>query len=183
MPTVSSATHKRGASSPELQVHKGFELRKVDVVTDARVRPEWLDVLDTVAAHDLLLASGHLSAEETVIVFTEARRRGVQRLMVNHPKMAFLGWNDLAAHALQALGAFLELGILPDLLGRPDQTSLHLIGKYPSNLLVFGSDLGHAHHPTPAQAAPGWLADLEQRAGAHAAVDIMTTNGRKLLMP
>ena len=57
LPTVSSATHQRGASSPELQVHKGFELRRVDVVTDGRVRPEWLDVLDTVAAHDLLLAS------------------------------------------------------------------------------------------------------------------------------
>jgi hypothetical protein len=183
LPTVSSATHQRGASSPELQVHKGFELRRVDVVTDGRVRPEWLDVLDTVAAHDLLLASGHLCADETVIVFGEARRRGVRRLLVNHPKMAFLGWHSDAASALRALDAHLELGILPDLLGAPDQTSLHLVGGYPSELLVFGGDLGHAHHPTPAQAVPGWLAELERRAGTDAAIDIMTTNGRKLLLP
>jgi hypothetical protein len=183
LPTVSSATHQRGASSPELQVHKGFELRRVDVVTDGRVRPEWLDVLDTVAAHDLLLASGHLCADETVIVFDEARRRGVRRLLVNHPKMAFLGWHSDAASALRALDAHLELGILPDLLGAPDQTSLHLVGGYPSELLVFGGDLGHAHHPTPAQAVPGWLAELERRAGTDAAIDIMTTNGRKLLLP
>lgn len=32
MPTVSTATHKAGASSPELSVHKGFEMRQVDVV-------------------------------------------------------------------------------------------------------------------------------------------------------
>ncbi|MFJ2116450.1 DUF6282 family protein, partial [Streptomyces sp. NPDC087850] len=31
MPTVSSRTHKAGAASPELSVHRGFELRPVDV--------------------------------------------------------------------------------------------------------------------------------------------------------
>ena len=81
MPTVSARTHKAGAAAPELAVHRGFELRLVEVMTDdMTLRPEWFDVLDVVAAHDLLLASGHLSAAETVVLFTEARRRGVQRL-------------------------------------------------------------------------------------------------------
>lgn len=182
LPTVSSATHQRGAANPELTVHKGFSLRRVEVVTQGRVRPEWFEVFDTVAAHDLVLASGHLSADETVLVFTEARRRGVRRLLVNHPKMAFLGWHDGAATALRALDAHLELGILPDLLGAPDHGSLTLLDEYPSELLVFGGDLGHAHHPPPAQAVPVWLADLERRAGTDTARAILTDNGRKLLL-
>jgi hypothetical protein len=63
MPTVSAPNHKAGANSPELSVHRGFELGPVAVTDSARrVLPAWHDVLDVVAEHDLLLASGHLAA-------------------------------------------------------------------------------------------------------------------------
>jgi uncharacterized protein DUF6282 len=183
MPTVSARTHKAGASSPELSVHRGFELGRVDVTTEGgTVLPQWFDVLDVVAAHDLLLASGHLSADETVVLFREAKRRGVQRLLVNHPKMAFLHWNDEASTALRELGAHLELGILPDLLGDADHSSLTLTRSYPTSLLVFGGDLGHAHHPPPAIAVAPWLVDLEKHVGADTATAIMTTQTRSLLL-
>lgn len=183
MPTVSSATHKAGAGNPELSVHKGFELGLVEVFKDGRLLPAWHAVLDVVAAHDLLLASGHLSLHETVALFVEARRRGVNRLMVNHPKMSFLGWNSEDCGRLRELDAYLELGILPDLLGGLEHSSLSLLDEYPHELLVFGADLGHAHHPAPPAAMPVWFRDLEAKAGEHTAHSIVTTNGRKLLLP
>jgi hypothetical protein len=183
MPTVSARTHKAGASSPELSVHRGFELGLVDVVDDGVLRSEWYDVLDVIAAHDLLLASGHLSADETVALFREARRHGVGRLMVNHPMMAFLRWNAEAAELLAGLGAHLELGILPDLLGDEDHASLRLTGTYPASLLVFGGDLGHAHHAPPSVAVPPWLHRLEHCVGPDTAAAIMTTQTSGLLLP
>ncbi|MGA8458774.1 MAG: DUF6282 family protein, partial [Streptosporangiaceae bacterium] len=165
MPTVSARTHKAGAASPELAVHRGFELGLVEVIDGGRIRPEWLDVLDVVAEHDLLLASGHLSAAETVTLFAEARRRGVARLLVNHPMMAFLGWNDDSARALRDLGAYLELGILPDILSDADHSCLGLADSYPASLLAFGGDLGHAAHDPPAVAVAPWLHALECRVG------------------
>ncbi len=183
MPTVSSRTHKVGASSPELSVHRGFELGPVDVIEDGNLRREWYDVLDVIAAHDLLLASGHLSADETVILFREARARGVQRLMVNHPMMAFLGWNAEAARILADLEARLELGILPDLLGDADHASLLLTGTFPTSLLVFGGDLGHAHHAPPSEAVAPWLRALEDCVGDEVAHRIMTTQTKELLLP
>jgi hypothetical protein len=183
MPTVSARTHKAGAASPELAVHRGFELGLVEVITGGRLRPEWFDVLDAVAEHDLLLASGHLSAAETVTAFAEARRRGVQRLLVNHPMMAFLGWDDEAAAALRELGAHLELGILPDILGGAARSCLALTATYPASLLVFGGDLGHARYDPPAVAVAPWLHALERRVGPARAAAIMTTQTRDLLLP
>jgi hypothetical protein len=183
MPTVSARTHKAGASAPELSVHRGFELRPVDVVDDGVLRPEWHEVLDVIAAHDLVLASGHLSARETVMLFRQARRHGVNRLMVNHPMMAFLRWNAEAAQVLQGLGAYLELGILPDLLGDQDHASLLLTATYPTSLLVFGGDLGHAHHAPPSVAVPPWLHRLERCVGSVTAAAIMTTQTSGLLLP
>jgi uncharacterized protein DUF6282 len=183
MPTVSARTHKAGAAAPELAVHRGFELGLVEVIDGGRIRPEWLDVLDVVAEHDLLLASGHLSAAETVTLFAEARRRGVRRMLVNHPMMPFLGWNGESARALRDLGAYLELGILPDLLGGPGRSSLALADSYPTSLLAFGGDLGHAEHDPPAVAVAPWLHALERRVGPARAAAIMTTQTRELLLP
>jgi hypothetical protein len=184
MPTVSAPNHKAGASSPELSVHRGFELGPV-AVTDSggRLLPAWHDVVDVVVEHDLLLASGHLAARETVALFAEARTRGAQRLMVNHPMMAFLHWTDDDAEALSAMAVHLELGILPDLLGDADHASLKLARTYPQSLLVFGGDLGHAHHEGPDTAVAPWLRDLETQVGAERAAAIMTTQTRSLLLP
>ncbi len=184
MPTVSAPNHKAGASSPELSVHRGFELGAVAVTDPAGgLLPAWHDVLDVVAAHDLLLASGHLAATETVTLFTEARRRGVRRLLVNHPLMAFLHWTPETSAALRALDVHLELGILPDLLGDADHASLGLTRTYPTSLLVFGGDLGHADHPGPATAVGPWLHDLQTRVGVDRATAIMTTQTAGLLLP
>jgi hypothetical protein len=182
MPTVSAANHKAGAHSPELSVHRGFELGPVAVTDgDGRLLPAWHDVLDVVVEHDLLLASGHLAADETVVLFTEARRRGAQRLLVNHPLMAFLHWTDEAAQLLQGLDVQLELGILPDLLGDDAHCSLNLTRGYPPSLLAFGGDLGHAEHAGPDTAVAPWLHELEARVGADRAAAIMTTQTRSLL--
>lgn len=184
LPTVSSRVHKAGRDSAELAVHRGFELSAVDVVdADGRLLPRWLDVLDVVATHDLLLCSGHLAARETVVVFTEAHRRGVRRLLVNHPLMAFLGWDDDAGVALKSLGAHLELGILPDLLGDAEHASLRLTDRYPHELLAFGADLGHADYPRPRDAVGPWLRSLEAKVGATAAHAIVNAQSQALVAP
>lgn len=182
MPTVSAATHKAGATNPEFNVHKGFELSLVEVFDDqGKLLPRWHDVLDVIAAHDLVLASGHLHINETIRLFRAARAHGITRLMVNHPKMAFLGWHREAAAHLRGLDARLELGILPDLLGDPAHASVTLLDEYPHELLVFGADLGHAHYPDPHHAVPAWLDSLERKVGADTAAAILTKQSQELL--
>ena len=182
MPTVSASNHIAHHQASELAVHRDFTLRLVEVVDDGRLLPDWYEVIDVVARYDLVLASGHLTIGETLILFAEARRRGVTRLMVNHPLMPFIGWVSGCVDELRRLEATLELGILPDILSRPAPSSITLADSYPAGLLVFGGDLGHAHYPQPKEVLPEWLHDLESHVGARAAARIMVTNGRELLL-
>jgi len=42
-------------------------------------------VLDLIAEHDLTLATGHVTPEETLQILEEAKRRGVTKAIVTHP--------------------------------------------------------------------------------------------------
>ena len=182
MPTVSAPAHIAASSSPELSVHRNLAFRQVDVLDDAgALAPAWRDVLDVVAAHDLVLASGHLTCAEALVLFRAAKVAGVTRMLLNHPRMPFLHWDDAAAPELAELGVVLELGILPDILTADGPPSTTLGAVYPHDLLAFGGDLGHAHYPTMEQALPGWLADLERCVGESDTELIMTTVGRRLV--
>ncbi|MDP9459199.1 MAG: DUF6282 family protein [Actinomycetota bacterium] len=182
MPTISAPAHIASSANPELSVHKGLAFRQVDVVDDAgALLPAWRDVLDVVAAHDLVLASGHLTCGQALVLFRAAKAAGVTRMLLNHPRMPFLQWDDAAAPEFAQLGVVLELGILPDILTTSGPPSTTLGEVYPHDLLAFGGDLGHAHYPTMEQALPGWLADLERCVGESDTEMIMTSVGRRLV--
>jgi hypothetical protein len=182
MPTISSETHKRNHQAAQLAAHQGIAFNSVPVCRDGRVLPEWHDVLDAVAAHDLILAAGHLSIDETVEVFRVARLRGVQRFLVNHPLLEFLGWRDEHVDSLKRLGAYVEVGVLADLLDGGDETAtVRLAGAYPRSLLVFGSDLGHAHYPDVRPGVDSWLERTEVALGSNTVEVITTRNGNDLL--
>ena len=71
------------------------------------VRDDVKEVLDVVAKNDMVLASGHLHVSETWIVFEEAQRRGVKRLVLTHPEdIVDASMNDVKGIA--AMGAFVE---------------------------------------------------------------------------
>lgn len=182
MPTVSAPAHIASASSPELSVHRNLAFRQVDVLdAGGALLPGWQDVLDVVAAHDLVLASGHLTCTQSLVLFRAAKAAGVTRMLLNHPRMPFLQWDDAAAPEFADLGVVLELGILPDILTGDGPPSTTLGEVYPHDMLAFGGDLGHAHYPTMEQALPGWLADLERSVGESDTELIMTTVGRRLV--
>jgi uncharacterized protein DUF6282 len=64
-------------------------------------------VLDVVARTGMALASGHLHVSETWLVFEEARRRGVERLVFTHPEeIVDASLNDV--RGIAAMGAYVE---------------------------------------------------------------------------
>jgi hypothetical protein len=75
--------------------------------TDKTVRDDVKEVLDVIAKNDMVLASGHLHVSETWLVFEEAQRRGVKRLVLTHPEeIVDASMNDV--QGIAAMGAYVE---------------------------------------------------------------------------
>lgn len=184
LPTISSPTHVAACEQPELAAHRGISFRTVPVVTDGAVRPEWLEVFDEAARHQMVLASGHLSMDEAVTALDTARARGVERLIVNHPGLNFLGWRDEHAELFRGLGACLEIGVLADLLAGPNgPTTEDLVANYPHELLVFGSDLGHRDYPPLAEGVRSWVERLDPLLGDAGLEKVARISALELLTP
>jgi Family of unknown function (DUF6282) len=64
-------------------------------------------ILDAVAEHDVVLSAGHLHISEIYPLFEEAKKRGVKRLLVNHPTF-LIGCSLDDIRTLVAMGAYIE---------------------------------------------------------------------------
>ena len=89
---------------------------------DGKLRPETLDVLDVVAATGMALASGHIHVSETKVVFAEAKRRGVERLIFTHPE-DIVGASLEDSREIADMGAYVEHSLAFFLNGSKFQTS------------------------------------------------------------
>jgi hypothetical protein len=81
------------------------------VSREGALLPEVLEVLDLIAAHDLTLATGHVTPRETLQILAEARKRGITRSIVTHPlldpQFTFMSVVELRQAA--DLGALVEI--------------------------------------------------------------------------
>lgn len=74
---------------------------------DKSVRDDIKEILDIVAKNNMTLASGHLHVSETWIIFDEAKKRGVTRLIFTHPEdIVDASLNDVKGIA--SMGAYVE---------------------------------------------------------------------------
>jgi hypothetical protein len=112
LPTLAAANHLRWqASAKWTHPASSDNMRPVTAIEvldgNRSVRDDVKEILDIVARNDMVLASGHLHVSETWIVFEEAQRRGVKRLVLTHPEdIVDASLNDVKGIA--AMGAFVE---------------------------------------------------------------------------
>jgi hypothetical protein len=71
-------------SEHEVNYEKGTRARVV-VSRNGKLIPEVLEVLDLIKQHDFALATGHVTPEEMRMILTEAKRRGITKIIVTHP--------------------------------------------------------------------------------------------------
>jgi hypothetical protein len=119
---------------------------------DGRLRPELYDIVDLVAANNGILASGHFGFDETLALFTVARERGVQKLIVTHAEMEVSNLNVEQQRVLADLGAHIEHVLLPCLpiYRRLDPAEItHAIKEIGPERTILSTDLGQGYNPHP----------------------------------
>lgn len=113
MPTVSAANHHRFlAARPDAQIgrlQKGYSARTISLLGPDAVPVETLRaVLEAIAQHDLVLATGHFDRDEQFFLVKEAKAAGVTRIVVNHPELEMTRLNLKDQIALAGEGVYLE---------------------------------------------------------------------------
>lgn len=172
MPTFAAANHIEKSATETKNYPKSanpmlppIPLSVLD--EDGKLTRETNEVLDVIAAGDIILAGGHLCVHEQKIMFAEAKRRGVKKMLVNHPTYV-IGCSDADMLELTRMGVFLEHSIcmLIDCKGRkhtPDEVA-HIIRLVGTDSTVLGSDLGLVGMPRPVDGyreIVGTLLDLQ----------------------
>jgi hypothetical protein len=115
MPTFTSRNHIEHHKQDAQFVDKFPQAKKKMLdptpltVLDAsgKLLPEVGPILDMIAANDVVLSGGHLHISEIFPLFEDAKKRGVKRLLVNHP--TYVVDASLAdIRELVAMGAYVE---------------------------------------------------------------------------
>jgi hypothetical protein len=143
----------------ENQVRYSKENRPfVPVARDGELLPEVREVLGIIVRHRLVLATGHSSPAEDLMLIREARRAGVESIVVTHPLLPPVNMNIDEMKLAAQMGAYLEF-VYGGLVG-PDRTlslndySVAIRAVGPEHCIL-SSDLGQAGN---ALHTDGWVA-------------------------
>lgn len=157
MPTAQSANHIR-SSHRKTRLASNVQLKKSPGITVVDAYGELLDVvkeiLDSIAEFDAILSSGHLHISEIWTLFGEAKKRGVKRLLVNHPMYGLhFTYDDI--RELADFGALIEQSACLYVDSRfnvfkPAELKEHIEAAGVARSSI-GSDLGQVDNPSPVE--------------------------------
>ena len=131
----------------ENQVRMSKENRSFAIVVqDGAVTPAVSQVIALAAKHNLILETGHSSPAEALIIIREAKRQGVQNVLVTHAMSSPVNMSIGQMREAAKLGAYLELvWVRPGTdAARAYVNAIRAVG---SESIVLSSDLGQAANP------------------------------------
>jgi len=156
MPTFSAANHLRHGHRHVILPTKEEMLRPtgLSVVNDkGDLKDEVKPILDQIAEFDCVLSAGHLHISEIWPLFDEAKKRGVTRLLVNHPTFV-VDANLRDIKELSGMGAYIEHSFCMFINETYNKKFTgaqlkELITAGGVDRTILGSDLGQAKNPHP----------------------------------
>jgi hypothetical protein len=173
----------------ENQVRYSKENRPfVSTSRNGELLPEVKQVIAVIAKHGLVLATGHVSPDEALMLLREGRRQGVQRMVVTHAMNAPVLMDVPRMQAAAKEGALIEFvaGSLKtaDAVARVDgyAAAIRAIGP---EFCVLSSDLGQKANALPADGFAAFLSALRERGFTRQDIDRMSKQnpGRLLGLP
>jgi len=170
----------------ENQVRYSKENRPfVSVSRNGRLLPEVLEVIALVAKEQLTLETGHSSPEEGLMIVQEARRQGVQHIVVTHAMQAPVGMTVPQMQEAARAGAYIEF-VYGSVLGRNPAFQIADFAKAiravgPASCIL-ASDLGQPGNPLHPDGLATFFEGLRKEGFTESELDLMSkTNPAKVL--
>jgi hypothetical protein len=170
----------------ENQVRYSKENRPfVSVSRAGQLLPETKAVIAVIARHALVLATGHVSSTEALMLLREGRQQGVTHLVVTHAINAPILMDVPQMQEAARLGAFIEFAgstmANAAAAARVDRFA-DAIRKVGPQFCILSSDLGQEGNPVPPDGFADFLLAMRAKGFSQADIDTMAkTNPARLL--
>jgi hypothetical protein len=162
----------------ENQVRSSKENRPfVPVSRNGGLLPEVKTVIGLVAKHGLVLATGHSSPAEGLMLLREARQQGVRQMIVTHAIQTPVLMDVPQMKEAASLGAFIEfVGGSPEGQGAAARldgiaAAIRQVGVSSS---ILSSDLGQQGNPLPPDGFGAFIDSLRKRGFADGDLNVMS---------
>ncbi len=165
------------------------------VTANGSVTPEMEEVLKIIARENLILATGHVSADEILIVVKRAKELGVNNILITHGLTNIPGLSMEQAKQVAAMGAKIEICYLQFMTGPDAQykwmthwekvdanTVAKAVREIGAEHLVLSTDLGQQGMMTPPDGIENEVAAVKAAGVSQSDIDVMMKkNPAKLL--
>jgi hypothetical protein len=148
----------------------------VRVSQNGALLPETKAVIAAIAKHNFVLASGHVSAQEALLMFEEGRRLGVRGMVATHGMGPPTSLTAEQAQQAARLGAFIEFvsGTLATANARAKVDGLaDDIRKVGVEHAIISSDLGQRGNALPANGFATFIEALRRKGFSDHELDLM----------
>jgi hypothetical protein len=167
-----------GSLDTESQIRYERSTRPYVSISDGHeLLPGTAEVLDSIAKHDLVLATGHSTPQEDLLLIYEARKREIKRVVVTHAMMAPIHMSIEQMRHATAMGAYIEF-VYNGLIGPHKEFEL---SDYAAAIKVLGpahcvlaSDLGQTVNPPHTEGLTQFFVGLRAQGISQAAIDCMS---------
>jgi hypothetical protein len=159
MPTLSAANHFAyyGVSNSKGQKAK-MPLRQkgsgLTICESGRLKPEVFEILEVIADRDAIVATGHISNPEALVLVREAAACGLRRILITHPDSRVSAISETEQRELIRYGGIVEKCLLATMPGWGNLTIKQLadsIRRLGAENCVIVTDFGQAQHEIPTE--------------------------------
>jgi hypothetical protein len=170
----------------EAQVKYNHDNRPfVPVARDGQLLPETKQVLDVIAKHDLVMATGHNSADVDLLLVRGARAAGVKHMVLTHPMIEPIHMSLLQMKEAADMGAYAEF-VYNGLIGKSKEfnfadyaKAIRFVGV---DHCILSSDMGQPANPLHPDALVAFFKGMKEQGFTQAEIDQMSkTNPARLL--
>jgi hypothetical protein len=149
----------------------------VSVSRSGDLLPEVKTVIGVIAKAGLVLATGHSTPDEGLMLLREGRRQGVRQMIVTHAIQEPISMNAGQMQDAATLGAFIEfVGGSPEGPGAAERldriaAAIRQVGPASS---ILSSDLGQQGNPLPPDGFAAFILALRARGISERDLDVMS---------
>ena len=151
---------------------------------DGKLTEDTRKVLQAIKANDCILATGHISWQESRLVVNEAVKMGIKRIIITHPIYQLIDMPlEVQKELAQNKGVYIEQTYAMCLIDKIDvQKIASQIKELGAENCIISSDVGQMTSPSPSKALETFTELLEQEGITQDELRLMgETNPRKLL--